>query len=822
MDNIDQTDGEQADGALAGLRILEVGSHVSAPFAGKLLADYGADVIKIEPPDGDSSRRHGPFPDHQAHPERSALFLALNTNKRSVTLDLESSQGQHTFRQLAATADAIVENLPSGTLARWGLDWPSLAAVNPALVMTSVTTFGQTGPYAGYLGPNLVSCAVGGQMHMTGDTDREPLKNGGYLADGQAGLNAFAATAVVALGARMHGRGEHVDVGAMQCQASVLEASLATYCYTGKDTSMRRGNLLASFLGMYPCVDGQIGIHAMPSNWIPLLQTLGMEALSEDPRFKTQADRGKHNAELVEIFSAWAASQKKKAVYARAGELRGPIAYVHDMQDLLDSPQLTARGFLRSIDHPQTGPLTYMGPPFEMSETPARDGRAPQLGEHNDEVLAELRSARPVPRSQASAVRKSLPLEGVRILDLTMVWAGPYATRILGDMGAEIIKIESLQVFDLLRALGGSPPGTERPWNKSAYFNHNNRNKLSATLNLRDPAGKALLLGLVEHCDVVIENYSATVMDRLGLDYATLKSVKPDIIMVSMPGHGKTGPERDRVAYGTNVEQLAGIVSVSGYEGGEPQKSGISFGDPMAGTAAVGAVASALHYRERTGKGQCVDLAQREALSGFIGEYMVAYSMNHELPRLMGNKHPFHAPHGVYPCAPGYDEDDAFVAIAVETNDQFRTLSGLIGQPALADDPRFSTAVERHRNQDQLTEAIAAWTGQQDKLAAMDRLQAAGVPAGAVLSVGDLATSPHLRARGFFEQVVDPEAGTREMEGPAWILSTNPAHIQRPAPNLGEHNEYVLQELLGVSDAELAELEARGIVGTVPEMERHT
>jgi crotonobetainyl-CoA:carnitine CoA-transferase CaiB-like acyl-CoA transferase len=192
------------------------------------------------------------------------------------------------------------------------------------------------------------------------------------------------------------------------------------------------------------------------------------------------------------------------------------------------------------------------------------------------------------------------------------------------------------------------------------------------------------------------------------------------------------------------------------------------------------------------------------------------------LPRPMGNKHPFHAPHGVYPCAPGYDQDDAYVAIAVETDDQFRALCELIGQPALADDPRFSTAAERHHNQDQLTEAIAAWARQQDKLAAMDCLQAAGVPAGAVLSVRDLATSPHLRARGFFEEVADPDAGTREMEGPAWILSTNPAHIRLPAPNLGEHNQYVLQELLGVSNAELAELEASGVIGTVPEMERHT
>ncbi len=384
-------DATPQEGALTGLRVLEVGANVSAPFATKLLADFGADVIKVEPPgQGDPSRRHGPFPNHEPHPERSALFLALNTNKRSLTLDLDAKEGQSIFQDLARGADAIVENTKPGTMAARGLAWDSLAEHNEKLVMTSVTPFGQTGPYASYEGPNLVEFATGGQMHMTGHPDREPLKNGGYMADHQAGLNAFAATAIATLGASLHGQGEHVDVGAMQCQASVLEGAMPFWCYLGMDSSMRRGNIMASFIGIYPCLDGQIGIHAMASNWVPLLQTIGMEELADDPRFATQAARIENNDELMSIFYAWAGSQKKKEVYARAGEMRGPIAYVHDMQDLVDSPQLKARRFLRTIDHPETGPLTYVGPPFEMSETPARDGRAPLLGEHTTEILAEL------------------------------------------------------------------------------------------------------------------------------------------------------------------------------------------------------------------------------------------------------------------------------------------------------------------------------------------------------------------------------------------------------------------------------------------------
>ena len=383
--------GSSQDGALAGLRIVEIGEHVSAPFATKLLADFGADVIKIERPGlGDSSRRHGPFRDHAPHPERSALFLWLNTNKRSVTLDLETTAGQRIARDLIATADAVVENTKPGTLEGRGLGYDALRERNAALVLTSVTPFGQSGPYASYDGPNLVAFATGGQMHMTGEAEREPLKNAGYQADYQAGMNGFAATAVATFGAAVSGEGEHVDISALEGQASVLEGAMPYWSYLGLDTSWRRGNQMASFIGIYPCADGMLGIHAMARNWKPLLDLMGMPELSEDPRFATQVARLEHDDELKAIFYGWAADQTKREVYQRAGKMRAPVAYVHTMQDLIDSPQLAARGFIRRIAHPETGPQTYVGPPFQMSATPARDGRAPLLGEQTAAVLGEL------------------------------------------------------------------------------------------------------------------------------------------------------------------------------------------------------------------------------------------------------------------------------------------------------------------------------------------------------------------------------------------------------------------------------------------------
>ena len=846
------------EGPLTGIRVLEVGERVSAPFAAKLLADYGAEVIKVEPPAGDPARRHGPFPGDLPHPERSALFLYLNTNKQSIVLDLGRPADQGRCRRLAADADLVIENFPPGTLAGWGLGYEALAAANPRLVMVSLTPFGQDGPYARYTATNLTAFAMGGQMAMTGEPDREPLKNAGYQADYQLGLNGFAAAAIALCGAQFYGLGQHVDVSAVECMTSVLEASLCTYAYTGRYFGARRGNVLSSAIAIYPCTDGHLGVHAMPRNLPFLFDLMGMPELLTDERFRTPAARLQHNDELLALFIGWAAEQRRKDVYARAGRMRAPVAYVHSLQDLKDSPQLAARGFWHEVDHPATGPLTYPGPPFRMSDSPWRAGRAPLLGEHNGGKREEGRgksegTGELVPSSVArpagpqSPIRNpqfpgGLPLASVRVLDLTMVWAGPYGTRILGDMGAEVIKIEAVNFYDQLRNLGFLPPGTEVGWNKAAYFNHNNRNKLGCTLDLASARGRELFLGLVATADVVIENYRAEVLDRLGLGYETLRAVKPDIILVSMPGHGKSGPEKDYVAYGTNIEQLAGLVSLSGYLGGGPQKTGISYGDPMSGTAMAGAVALALIHRHRTGRGQYVELAQREMLMSLIGEYFVAHSMNGRQPPPLGNRHLFHAPHGVYrtrnapwgmgnePAGPASDSAfpiphspfvEPWIAIACEDDAQFASLCAVMGRPELARDPRFADEPARYHNQDELDALIGAWTAGLDKMEVFGRLQAVGVPCGPVQSAPEVFYDPHPRARGFFERVAHPDAGVWDMEGPVYRLSRTLAHIRINAPRFGEHNAYVLEHLLGRPAAELPELEAADVIGTRPNMAVH-
>lgn len=405
-----------------------------------------------------------------------------------------------------------------------------------------------------------------------------------------------------------------------------------------------------------------------------------------------------------------------------------------------------------------------------------------------------------------------LPLQGIRVLDLTMVWAGPYATRILADLGAEVIKVEGPSNWDLIRDLHILGPDVERAYDKSAYFNHLARNKLGCTLDLGRPEGRDLCLRLGAKCDTVIENYRPDVMANLGLDYEAFRELRTDIIMVSMPGHGKSGPEAMRIAYGTNVEQLGGLVSVQGYADRGPHKSGISYGDPMSGIAAAAAVIAALFHRRATGEGAYIELAQREALTTLLGEKMLEYSMTGRVPGPQGNRHVSMAPHNVYPCA----GDDEWVAVAVENDDQFESLCRVMGQPHLARDPRYADVVSRHRDQGELDGVVAEWTRTHSASAVAAALTAAGVPSSPVLGSAGLYENEHLRARGLFETVAHAVAGVWEMDGMPYHFSRTPANIRIPPPAFGEHNDYVFRDLLGLSEEEVEALRASGVIADAP------
>jgi crotonobetainyl-CoA:carnitine CoA-transferase CaiB-like acyl-CoA transferase len=402
---------------------------------------------------------------------------------------------------------------------------------------------------------------------------------------------------------------------------------------------------------------------------------------------------------------------------------------------------------------------------------------------------------------------RRLPLAGVRVADLTMMWAGPFATRVLAEMGAEVIKIESPRAWDNVRTL--MPVDHPQPWNASWYFNDYNRDKKSLTLDLAQPRGRELFLRLVGVCDVVIENYRADVLDKLDIGYQVLRTARPDVILVSMAGFGKTGPDRDLVGFGPIVEMMAGLSSLTGYgDDGVPYKTGISYGDPVAGLAAVSAVALALIQRRRTGRGAWIDLAQRETMAQMAGEAFAAASLRGETPSHVGNRHPVWAPQGVYPVA----GDDQWLAISVRDDAEWRALAGAIGAGELAD---LALAGRRARH-DELDARIAAWSRVQDPQAAMESLQALRIPAARVLDTHAIHWDPHLLARESWVFLPHPCMAPWPQPAPAWRLDEARPRLRRHAPLFGEHNREILCGLLGLPESELAELAAAHIIGDAP------
>lgn len=406
-------------------------------------------------------------------------------------------------------------------------------------------------------------------------------------------------------------------------------------------------------------------------------------------------------------------------------------------------------------------------------------------------------------------------LEGVRVLDLTQIWAGPYCCRVLSDMGAEIIKVESARRFDGSRSYGVFAQGLSNspPWERRALFNHKNRGRFGITIDMTLEKGKELFLRLLQVSDIVVENFSARVMHNWGLDYPVLCQHKPDLIMISMPAFGMTGPERDYVGQGSNLTPLSGLVALTGYIDDVPHNVG-AYTDPIAGMTGAGALLAALHYKAETGEGQYIDLAQREGAARLIGDAIMDFTMNGRVWPLAGNQHPAHAPHGCYPCR----GEDRWVTIAVSSDEGWHAFCKATGHPEWMDDPRFSDAISRWHNQGPLNELISAWTADRDSRDVMELLQAAGVPSGAVHTVPDMLDDPQLTARGYidFIDINKPEFCAFPSLGVYAKLSKTPGYTTSGRPALGEHNEYVFQSILGMSAEEFGALTAEGIIATDP------
>lgn len=781
--------------ALEGVRVLDVAAPFGA-FVSRLLGDLGADVIKIEPPGGDAGRQLVPFVT-KGEKRLSLPFVRANVNKRSVVLDLGQRQDQEHLRTLIEQADVVVSTEGMATWAARGIDLERVATMYPRLVWLAFTPFGLTGPYRAYTGNNIVAEAMGGLAYIQGDDAKppcvSPCEQGVYLASIQAAFGALMAL----WERRSSGQGQLVEASVHEV-LSHLYYLLVNYGMWS-DIPYRIG--ASSFMppnGYYPCTDGHVFIAAlMDGMWERLV------AFVDDPRLKDadllDADYRNEHPELFEPILREFTSRFDRWTLTNELQRYGvPAAPWSTVADVAANEHLNDRGFFRDFEQPPFGTLRSAGPMFRASASPLQIRRpAPQPGEHQHEGWAEAVSdTQHVPSPPRGGTPRRLPLAGVRVLDLSRAWAGPYGTRYLADFGADVIKVETAQYA---RGRESGDPS----------YGEVNRNKRPITLNFQTPEGRDVLKRLVAISDIVVENFSPRVMAKYELDYDNLLEVRPDLIMVSLPGYGRSGPHGRFISFGGPLMAYTGMSLLWGYPDSPPDaRVKVAQPDYISSTTQAFAVLAALHHRERTGEGQYIEIAQVEAAIASLEPVYLDYFANGTVAEPRGNRDPNAVPQGCYPCL----GNEAWCVISCPTDEQWRALATLIGGEALAGDPAWATAAERWARHDELDALIASLTREWTPYQLMRELQAVSVPAGVVQTAEDLWRDVQLRARDYTVKMEYPELGMVEHPGMTVRLHDTPGAIQRPVGRLGEANDAVFRGLLGLSTDDIEQLVKSGVI----------
>jgi crotonobetainyl-CoA:carnitine CoA-transferase CaiB-like acyl-CoA transferase len=793
--------------ALRPLRILELSNGVTGEYCGKLLADFGAEILKVEMPGTGSDTRHrGPFAAAADTPESSGLFAYLNTNKRSVCLDTTTPRGQEALHTLIEGADAIVDDHPGGYLESLGIGPADIHTKYPRLIVCAITPFGYDAPATMQKAYSLnVFHSSGWGYHSPSEPDlgKPPLKGAGrFHVDYESGLSAALALVAAVYWRRSSGRGQFLDVSQQQSMASLSDYVLGQMVAGAMEVSTRRQAFdLRGPATFFQCLDGYVYLWmSEPGHWNGLRTLLGEPAWMLD--FPERWLELHLNEERIQRCRAhigqWMKGQHKLGVATRAQKLGVPIVPVNTAKDLFESEQLQFRGFFTQIEHPILGRLHYPTVPYRLSATPARITRsAPLLGEHTAQVLGEaaasaaraVESVREAANPNSPGQPRAGPLQGVRVLELTKVWAGPYTGKLLALLGAEVIRVESHDSLDATRRYG------VKDIDDAPGFQAINPGKYSVQLNVRTEEGRRLVKELVKVSDIFVENLRPGAAGRLGLGYDVLRSLRPDIVAVSMSMYGHEGPLSYQTGYAPCFSALAGVCHLVGYEGGPPQLLNVRYGDSSYGTAAAFAAIVALCHRQQTGQGQFVDVSAVESLAAMLGDSFMEYSLTGVVPGRDGNRHPEMAPHGCYPC-----RGDEWISIAVRTDEDWRALCEALGEPALVG--RYLDSPARQSHSQELDETLASCTRTKDARELEASLRRRGVAAFKSLSSIDLISDEHLWQRGFYTHVTDSKQYSIPIVGAPWRMSATPVSIHRAAPLLGEHNDYVLGELLGLSAGE--------------------
>jgi crotonobetainyl-CoA:carnitine CoA-transferase CaiB-like acyl-CoA transferase len=798
-------------------------------LCGQILGDLGADVVLVEAPTGAHSRHTGPFYKDQPHRDRSLAFWAYNRNKRSITLDLEREDDRAKLRKLAAAADFLVESAPPGSLARKGLGYTDLAALNPRLIYVSITPFGKDGPKADAAATDLTLVAAGGPLALQGDADRSPLR----ITVPQAFLHASAdgaAAALIAHHERLRsGLGQHIDVSAQEAISVAafsqpLVPALGTTGTLREAGGVRAGKFVAR--QVWPARDGYVvavlwfGPAIGPAT-SRLMQcawergfcdeaTYNIDWMTLDSKLTSGEVPMEEFERLKGIVERFTSSLTKAELMKLALERALLVAPVATIDEVVNSPHFNARGYWTPLAHPDLdAEVRYTGPFAKFSESPIKHRRRPpSLGAHNDEVMKEwLPHATTVQTSATASINNELPLAGLKVVDLFWAMAGPATTRVLADYGATVVKLESTSRLDTCRTIGPyvkSEFGIET----SGLFINLNAGKLGMTLDLGKAEGRRIFHDLVRWADVVTESFSPKAMRAWGLDYEQLRKVKPDIIMVSSCLMGQTGPFAKYAGYGNLAAAISGFGNLCGWPDRLPAGPYGSYTDCVAPRFTISSILAALDYRRRTGKGQYIDISQAEASMTFLSPAILDYTANGRVQRPIGDRDHLMAPHGAYRCA----GDDVWIAIACADDEHWSALTALMGRRELARDPRFMTIDARLAHQDELDAIVAAWTCNLDASELEAKLQAQKIPAAKVATSTDMLIDPQLVHRGHIAELEHPKFGTVPVERWAFKLSRTPGGPRRTAPTLGRDNEYVLETILGYSKSRVQELMNSGIL----------
>jgi len=786
------------------LRVIDFSSGIAGPYASKLFADAGADVVKVESTQGDWMRRHASSPELlQKRPGDSAFFQYLNASKRSVT----GSPSDKVIRELIAGADLVIEDFTGGSaeLAALGID--GLRNECPQLVILSITPFGRTGDYANRSATEFTVQAESGSIGMRGMTTEEPYMAGGRITDFIGGTYAAVAASAALYGVCKGNCGEHIDFSLTEVM------NIASTIYLDLVFSlMGRPHIPGPFRNLEvpsiePTKDGWVGFTTSSrQQFNDFLIMIEKPEWLGDEELASHWSRQFRMKEWNEAVRAWTTQRTTQEIIDLAVLFRIPVAPVNNGKTVLEHEQFRARGV---FEKNPAGDFLQPRPPYRLNDQRIRElSAAPKLGEHNGKIEARARKS-------TTNGKAELPLKGLRVLDATAWWAGPAATQMLATLGADVIHLESIQRFDGLRGVV-AVAGGEQWWERGHVYNGANTNKRGLTLDLNQPKGMELLKELIKQCDVIVENFSPRVFENFGLTKEGIHALNPKAIFVRMPAFGLDGPWRDYVGFAQTMEQMSGLAWLTGHVSDQPRiQRGLC--DPLAGMHAAFAMLTALAERDATGKGQFLECTMVEGALNCAAEQVIEYTAYGHVIDREGNRSPYAAPQGLYACK-AVAPEESYLALSVASDAQWLALVDALGKPAWATDKKLATHAGRRTHHDEIDAQLKQWTQDKDLNDVLSLLQARGIPAAALMDARAGYQHPPFASRHLFEPVEHPVIGKHLIAGVPFRFASrrDKPWLHCGAPTLGQHNHEILSGLLGLDDQQITVLEKMQVIGHSP------